>query len=420
MSTPESGVSMSQIGYQQIANLGKRAMAIVQQAREVAVSPERAKQLRTVYSMVESAKLVDRDRSTLLRYVKQGLIPAAKEHVFEQADDVDEDGNVVKRPPIKKLGYTFHEIHEMRKILDTFPYRDENEEAQVIGVQNFKGGSSKTSMGVGLAHYLTLRGYRTLLIDMDPQGSSTSTHDLMPEADVKAEETLSDILAGTKGPEFIEDLIRPTYWPQLDIIPANMALFDGEMLMYHSVLTAGDSDASKLVFRRFHNAIAHIKSRYDVVVLDTQPGLGGLGINAFCAADSVLVPCPPKMYDFGSTASFLMLWASYLKQVWPEKRYSFVKIVATQVQTSDTQTEIMELMRAAFGTSMLSKQMLFKKDIQRAASLLRSPYEDHQMSAAVIAMLDSLFKSVELDIWRFWPSKRKQRELALERMAEVA
>ena len=305
----------------------------------------------------------------------------------------------------------------MRQHFKSFPHRDPStDEPITIAVQNFKGGSSKSTVAVSASHYFVRKGYRVLLIDCDPQGTATCAHGIIPEVAMTADDTMAPILSGSQGPDYIKKVIRKTYWPQLDLIGANIFLSNAEMQLFASMITLETQAQRMACFRRFHAAIATVKQNYDIVILDAQPGLGALGVNTFLAADAVIVPCPPRMYDFASTGAFFKMWADNLHHVWPDKRYKWIRIMATQVQLSmQSQAELIELMRNAFGKDMLSKVFLFKQDIQRAASMLRSPFEDPEISAEIVKGLEALFEATEIDIMRGWPSRAKE----LEAMSEV-
>jgi len=98
------------------------------------------------------------------------------------------------------------------------PGRRGGEHLQVIGVMNFKGGSGKTTTSAHLAQRLALRGYRVLAIDLDPQASFSALHGVQPEFDLPDGGTLYDAIR-YDDPDPIRDVIRPTYIPNLDLIP---------------------------------------------------------------------------------------------------------------------------------------------------------------------------------------------------------
>ena len=149
---------------------------------------------------------------------------------------------------------------------------------QVIAIANQKGGCGKTTTTVNLAAYLALNGKRTLLVDLDPQGSSTR-HLGFNELD----KTMYDVLM--KGLD-IKALIKNTMVPSLDIAPTNNFLGKAELEL-----------ASKLTARE---SVLRPKLRslegYDYVLIDTPPTLGFLTLNALVASDMVLIPIQTQFF----------------------------------------------------------------------------------------------------------------------------
>ena len=98
-----------------------------------------------------------------------------------------------------------------------------------IAVANFKGGVSKTTSAMVLAQGLSLRGHRVLAIDIDPQGSLTTLHGILPETEVSEEMTISPLCQGTA--DDITPAIRSTYWDGLDLVAAAPFLFGAEFAL---------------------------------------------------------------------------------------------------------------------------------------------------------------------------------------------
>ena len=149
---------------------------------------------------------------------------------------------------------------------------------QIIAVANQKGGCGKTTTTVNLAAYLALNGKKTLLVDLDPQGSSTR-HLGINELD----KTMYDVLM--KGLD-IRALIKSTMVPGLDIAPTNNFLGKAELELA-SKLTARES-----VLRPKLRAL----DGYDYVLIDTPPTLGFLTLNALVASDMVLIPIQTQFF----------------------------------------------------------------------------------------------------------------------------
>jgi len=146
--------------------------------------------------------------------------------------------------------------------------------SKVISVCISKGGVGKTTTAVNLAASLGLSERKTLLIDVDPYGSSAIAMGFTPD---KIKAGISEIFNFSKS---IDYTIHKTDIPYLDFIPANINTIQN------------DEKFSKLTENRaiLKNAIKDIKSRYDYIIIDCPPTLRGITLNALTASDSVIIP----------------------------------------------------------------------------------------------------------------------------------
>ena len=143
---------------------------------------------------------------------------------------------------------------------------------KVIAIFNQKGGVGKTTTNINLAACLAVKGKKILVIDMDPQGNTTSGLGIQKRGlhytsyDVLVEENLD-----------VEAVILKTSTKKLDIIPASVDLAGAEIELVGLEGREG----------RLKNAINQIKHKYDYIFIDCPPSLGLLTINSLTAVDSV-------------------------------------------------------------------------------------------------------------------------------------
>ena len=142
--------------------------------------------------------------------------------------------------------------------------------AKVIAIANQKGGVAKTTTSAALGAGLKMKGFRVLVIDVDPQGSLTSS----VGADNRTCDTVYELLKNeVEASETIQHL------DVFDVIPANIMLAGAEQ----EISQIGKE-------QRLKERIASVMEVYDYVIIDTPPSLGLLTINAFTAADEVIIP----------------------------------------------------------------------------------------------------------------------------------
>lgn len=152
---------------------------------------------------------------------------------------------------------------------------------KTIAIFNQKGGVGKTTTNINLAACLAMIGKKILVLDIDPQGNTTSGLGISKK---ELEYTMYDILIdNTFDPT---KAIIGTSIPNMSIIPSNVALAGAEIELVQ--LESRE--------RRLKKAVAKIKDDYDFIFIDCPPSLGLLTINSLTAVDSVLVPIQCEFY----------------------------------------------------------------------------------------------------------------------------
>lgn len=160
---------------------------------------------------------------------------------------------------------------------------------RIIAIANQKGGVGKTTTAVNLGACMATLGKRVLLIDIDPQGNTTSGLGVN-KADVRY--CIYDIIINDVP---IEEAILPTSVDNLAVLPATIQLAGAEIELVPTI--------SREV--RLRRALQALRPQYDYIVIDCPPSLGLLTVNALTASDSVLIPIQCEFYALEGLSQLL-------------------------------------------------------------------------------------------------------------------
>lgn len=279
--------------------------------------------------------------------------------------------------------YTAGQMNELRQYLDKngrsdakkyVPSRKPGEKLQVLAVVNFKGGSGKTTTAAHLAQHLALTGHRVLAIDLDPQASLSALHGFQPELDRNP--SLYDAIRYDEKRRPVTDVIMPTNFPLLDIIPANLELQEYE---YDTPLSMQTSNEGKRFYARLGRALEEVDDRYDVVVLDCPPQLGFLTLTALTASTSVLITVHPQMLDLMSMSQFLLMLGNFVRAI-REKgapvKIDWLRYLITRFEPTDVpQVQMLGFMQSMLAEEILKNPMVKSTAISDAGLTKQTLYE---------------------------------------------
>lgn len=375
-------------GIEQLDEIIHKCEETLEILREYGMSPQLRKVIEREFTVAEAEEMVGRSRATLSRQEKDPERPVVP----------------LKHPKSGRVrGYTLEQINELRDIFGTSPRRKAGQPCKILSMQSFKGGVAKSVSTVYFSQYLAIRGYRVLVVDCDPQASATSSFGYIPDQAFTADDTMTPYIEGRK--DSIEYAIRKTYFPGVDLVPSCLPWYEVEFGLFNAVTHAETDEERQSYYRELREAIRTVEANYDIVLMDSPPALGMISINILTAADAVVVPTPPSMYDFASTTQYFKMVKRVMEAVTPNKQFDFIKVMPTKVERNKSrQMDFLDIMRDRFGLSMLRSIFTSTSAIPNAASVYKTLYDlpKGERDNTIIDMLDEVFGEIEALIRKSW------------------
>jgi chromosome partitioning protein len=375
-----------------VATLASRTSSVLEKLRDSARSARADDRREPTFTIGKAAELVNRTPAAIRDAEKDGRLP----------EPARTDNNRRER-------YTLAQLNDMRGVFGTRPYRAPEDPCCVVAVQNFKGGVGKSTVAVHLAQYLAIRGYRVALVDCDSQASATTLFGYVPDLDLTEDNTLYPFLREDERTS-LDYALRKTHFDGLELIPANLRLFNSEYELAARMARGG----FEALLNRLKVGIDSIADRFDVIVMDPPPALGAISLSVLRSANALVVPVPPTVMDFSSTAAFLSMLDETIEQLAERgmaPELQFLRFVASKVdENKSMQKELLQLMRTLFGHAMVRTPLKDSAEIDNATARLMTVYEldgpatSSQVRNRCLGYLDGVNSEIEVDIRSMWPS----------------
>lgn len=297
-----------------------------------------------------------------LRRDKKQAEPVQQEQRVE-ADTVEDEiaiehFEVVERAPHETPSVEEEPIEE-RSIIDPPPirsYRDKKPVTHVVGqtkimaIINQKGGVGKSTTAINLSAALGELGKQVLLVDLDPQGNSSSGLGIEKS---QVNNCIYDVLLNDVP---IEEVIIPDVCEGLDLVPATINLAGAEVELVAEMAREN----------RLKDAVGSLRGKYDYVFIDCPPSLGLLTVNALVAADKLLIPIQCEFYALEGVTKLLDSMKRVKTRLNPTLDIYGVLMTMYDGRTTLSR-QVVEEVRAYFG------RLVFETQIPRTVKLSEAP-----------------------------------------------
>lgn len=345
---------------ERLAEMAQAGERMIERLRKQAFLPDSRKGLNIRFGIAEAAQLL-----------------GCSTNRIRMAED---DGRLPPPPPTengRRPGYSIDALLNMRDVLGASPARAPLDHPAMIAVQNFKGGVGKSTVTTHLSHYFAIQGYRVLVVDCDSQATTTTLFGFNPHFNITREQTLYPYLSIDPTQTDLLYAVQKTSWPNVDLIPSNLELFDVEYELAASGADGGSVLASR--FRKLKQGLIDLARNYDVVILDPPPALGTISLAVMQAANALIVPLAATTPDFCSTVQFLSMMdqvTSQLTQAGLSVDYDFVRLLCSKFDGNDpSHAMVRQIMEQTFGPALLPVSILESAEISHAALRMMTVYE---------------------------------------------
>jgi chromosome partitioning protein len=395
---PEPSRVVNRMPLEAITDIAERASEMLVEVRESMLAPHPRKN-PPVYTTTQVAALCRIDRQRANYYL------SARSDMDLPAGTLHGKGN--------SREFTLAEARVWIDKIAPFAKRPAGAKGRKIAIGNFKGGVSKTTTAMTLAQGLSLCGRRVLIMDLDPQASLTALCGILADSEVKDEQTALPLIYGDE--QTLDYAVQSTYWDGIDLIPASAALFGAEFF-----LPFKQSKDSKFQFWNVLNkGMDSLLDKYDVIIIDTPPALSYMTINAFMAADGLIVPTPPSALDYASSTQFWNLFSdlsSSMKQVAPglNKSFDFIHVLLAKVDQSQAATHVVrEWITKTYGGLVLPIEIPTTTVTQSAAAEFGTVYDISKYDGSLKTYqrareaYDRLAEIIDQELIALWNAKKE-------------
>lgn len=205
--------------------------------------------------------------------------------------------------------------------------------ARIIAMCNQKGGVGKTTSTINLAAALAEYGRRVLIVDFDPQGAASAGLGIMSH---ELDKTIYTLMTNPRMD--VHEVIEHTDYEGLDVIPANIDLSAAEVQLVNEV-------AREQILA---SVLRPVREEYDLIIIDCQPSLGLLTVNALTAAHGVMIPMEAEFFALRGVALLVETIEKVRDRLNPRLKIDGILITMVDMRTLHAR-EVVDRLIEAFG-----------------------------------------------------------------------
>ena len=348
-------------------------------------------------------KSEDKELRTYTQKAAADLLGCNNRTLKRRHDQGDFDSLDIKRGANGHYAYTLSNIYSMADIMGiTADHRNNDDKLQVIVVNSLKGGCGKTTSLVNIAAALAttnIKRYRIGIIDLDPQGSSSSffppvSHDPITVGDLMRE--CIELDEDEQWQDVVSSAFLPTHIPNIRILPSGMDDFYFE----HETATLLKEQVGYDTTRHYHKllerVIQPVEDQFDIILVDTAPSLNFMFYNALMASTAMLIPVHPEAVDFDANNKYLKRLGEIYHTVAAlgHDGWDFMQFLVTNyVKGNHSQRDIVKDVRSAFGRQVMSYPINHSAAITASSSSFNTIFD--QKTSDSLASRESLIKAQE-------------------------
>lgn len=259
--------------------------------------------------------------------------------------------------------------------------------AKTLTFGSLKGGAGKTKVSTNVATELSLRGYKVLIVDADPQGTTTEDFGLEPAEGYSLAEILNPPLPPTPDPTLEQVILASEDLPNLHVLPASYQ----ELEAAEKTLTGAAGD-----FAFLKKITTPLADSYDYIIIDTPPRLGELTRAAIFAADYAIPVVGPTSTTFSGALSFASQ-VEACQEYSPKPITTPFWVVANwvdgaewrQVQEALAEDENIKVLKAILPASKQASSAVLEYQVPVVAALGKAPF-----SKKIKALVDEILEEI--------------------------